>query len=204
MENSSEYKQFLSFINASTREKMDGYKLNIFENIYEWERDELEDIIWERFNNESNIELACYLPRLKKYDGIEALQNKLSECAIPSRESRMIAKVLYNSTGKDCYLDIFKENYEKSKENLYIIVTELYYCKPGKKMFDMLCDIYLNCNEELAVNSAAWGIFFYIKGIDPNITLTEKIKYIPIVNMLTECEITQRMEQFKKLKNGIM
>ena len=40
MENSSEYKQFLSFINASTREKMDGYKLNIFENIYEWERDE--------------------------------------------------------------------------------------------------------------------------------------------------------------------
>ena len=75
MENSSEYKQFLSFINASTREKMDGYKLNIFENIYEWERDELEDIIWERFNNESNIELACYLPQLKKYDGIEALQN---------------------------------------------------------------------------------------------------------------------------------
>lgn len=116
----------------------------------------------------------------------------------------MIAKVLYNSTGKDCYLDIFKENYEKLKENLYIIVTELYYCKPGKKMFDMLCDIYLNCNEELAVNSAAWGIFFYIKGIDPNITLTEKIKYIPIVNMLTECEKTQRMEQLKKLKNGIM
>ena len=32
-------------------------------------------------------------------------------------------------------------------------------------MFDMLCDIYLNCNEELVVNSAAWGIFFYIKGI---------------------------------------
>ena len=45
MENSSEYKQFLSFINASTREKMDGYKLNIFENIYEWERDELGDLI---------------------------------------------------------------------------------------------------------------------------------------------------------------
>ena len=60
------------------------------------------------------------------------------------------------------------------------------------------------CNEELVVNSAAWGIFFYIKGIDPNITLTEKIKYIPIVNMLTECEKTQRMEQLKKLKNGIM
>ena len=54
MENSSEYKQFLSFINASTREKMDGYKLNIFENIYEWERDELEDIIWERFNQTLN------------------------------------------------------------------------------------------------------------------------------------------------------
>ena len=31
MENSSEYKQFLSFLNASTREKMDEYKLNIFE-----------------------------------------------------------------------------------------------------------------------------------------------------------------------------
>ena len=51
----------------------------------------------------------------------------------------------------------------------------------------------------------SWSIiFFYIKGIDPNITLTEKIKYIPIVNMLTECEKTQRMEQLKKLKNGIM
>ena len=34
MENSSEYKHFLNFINSSTREKMDGYRLDLFENIY--------------------------------------------------------------------------------------------------------------------------------------------------------------------------
>ena len=27
---------------------MDGYKLNIFENMYEWKCDELEEMPWER------------------------------------------------------------------------------------------------------------------------------------------------------------
>lgn len=198
MEHSTEYNRFLKYIHSSTREKMDGYRPDLFEKIYEWERIELEDIIWESFNSKSEIELACYLPQLTKYNGIGALQTKLSECAIPSWDSRTIAKELYDSTGEESYLDVFKDNYIQSKEDLYTIVTELYYCKPGEKWFDMLCDIYLNCDEELAVQSAAFGVLFYIKGIDPNITTTEKIKYLPIIRMLTDCEKTQRMEQLKK------
>lgn len=52
----------------------------------------------------------------------------------------------------------------------------------------------------LMLRSAAWGVICYRKGIDPNITLTEKIKYIPIISMLTECEKTQRMTGSKPPK----
>ena len=89
---------------------MDGYTTDLFNNTYEWERDELEDIIWEQFNDNAFVELACFLPQLTKYDGNSALREKLSECVMPSRESRIIARTLYDSTGEDSYLDIFKKN----------------------------------------------------------------------------------------------
>ena len=49
---------------------MDGYYPGIMEELYDWEREKAEDIIWDAFNNKKEIELAQFLPRLEKYDGI--------------------------------------------------------------------------------------------------------------------------------------
>ena len=74
MENSIAYKQLLKQINAVGSEKLNGYYPNTLEEIYDWEREEVEDIIWDAFFNKKEIELAQFLPKLEKYDGIKALK----------------------------------------------------------------------------------------------------------------------------------
>lgn len=53
---------------------MDGYYPRVMEEIYDWEREEVENIIWDAFNNKKEIELAQFLPKLEKYNGIKALR----------------------------------------------------------------------------------------------------------------------------------
>ena len=50
--------------------------IRIMEEIYDWERDEVEDIIWDSFINKNEVELVPLLPKLEKYDGIKALKVK--------------------------------------------------------------------------------------------------------------------------------
>lgn len=35
------------------------------EEIYDWERDEVEDIIWDAFINKKEVDLAQFMPKLK-------------------------------------------------------------------------------------------------------------------------------------------
>ena len=51
MQNSNAYSYLIKQLNASGSEKKDGYYSHIMEEIYEWERDEVEDIIWSAFVN---------------------------------------------------------------------------------------------------------------------------------------------------------
>lgn len=58
------------------------------EEIFDWERDEVEDIIWNTFYKNSDTELDLFLPKLQKYDGIKALKEELLKCNIPSTALR--------------------------------------------------------------------------------------------------------------------
>ena len=50
MDNSIAYKQLLKQINAVGSEKLNGYYPNTLEEIYDWERNKVEDIIWSAFS----------------------------------------------------------------------------------------------------------------------------------------------------------
>ena len=194
MEHSDEYRKFMKYLGSSIQEKLDGFDDDLLEKIYDWERDEVEDIIWNMFHGVAGGVFACYLPKLSNYDGLNALKRSLSEYS-----NIETAKVLYESTGDDSYLDVFMENYNKSNGEGYSIVAALTYCKPCKKMFEILCDIYLNADEKLAVQQAAKGIFYYIKGINPNnLTWEEEKTYLPIWSKLADCEKSEREKYLKK------
>ena len=98
MQNSRAYADFIKQMNATGREKMDGYDSQTLEHIYDWEREEVEGIICNAFTNKNDVELAPFLPKLKKYDGIKALNKSLYLFQIPSYASVIIGQTLYEVT----------------------------------------------------------------------------------------------------------
>ena len=109
MQNSKAYDYLIKQLNANGSEKMDGYYPEVMGEIYDWEREEVEDIIWDAFFNKNEIELAQFFPELKKYDGIKVLKESPYLLQIPSEASVEIAKILYETTGDEGYLDIIKK-----------------------------------------------------------------------------------------------
>lgn len=163
MQNSSAYNYLIKQLNASGPEKRDGYYPWIMEEIYDWERDEVEDIIWDAFFNKKEVDLALFLPKLKKYDGIKALKESPYLFQIPSGASVEIAKVLYEAIEDEDYLDIIKRNIDASPDTISY-VSILSYCKPCPKLYRMLSDIYINTENEVNRSTAVTGLLFH-KGI---------------------------------------
>ena len=67
-EHSYAYNDLVKMVKAVGYEKKDGYDSKTMEEIYDWERDEVEDIIWEKFQRDKDSMLSDLLVKLKKYD----------------------------------------------------------------------------------------------------------------------------------------
>ena len=163
MQNSKAYDCLIKQLNANGSEKLDGYYPRLMEEIYDWEREEVEDIIWDAFGNKKEIELAQFLPKLKKYDGIKALKESPYLLQIPSEASVEIGKILYEVTGDEDYLNLIKRNIDASPETISYVST-LSYCKPCQRLYNILADIYINNNNKVNRNTAVMGIL-YNKGM---------------------------------------
>ena len=90
-----------------------------------------------------DVDLAIFLPKMKKYDGIKILEESPFLLRIPSEESVEISTVLYAATGNEKYLDIIKKNIGAFPNNI-CYVAMLSYCKPYEKIYKMFKDIYIN------------------------------------------------------------
>ena len=125
MKNSKAYDCLIKQLSANGSDKMDGYYPEVMEEIYDWEREEVEDIIWDAFFYKNEIELAQFFPKLKKYDGIKALKESPYLLQIPSEASVEISKILYEATGDEGYLDIIKKNIDaKVSDTSWIDMVE--------------------------------------------------------------------------------
>lgn len=199
MENSKAYKYLFEQINASGSKKLDGYNAKIIEEIYDWEREEVEDVIWKTFHKDMG--LAVYLPKLEKYDGIGALKEALRECIIPSYNSVMLSQVLYECTENEQYLDVIKENIDKD-ENKVSNVAILSYCKPCEKVYDLLVDIYLKSDDKTIRSTAVTGIL-YNKGIivDP-LNLQEIMSKVELKRKFIADDMKERKRIITMFENG--
>ena len=201
MENSIAYKQLLKQINAVGSEKLNGYYPNTLEEIYDWEREEVEDIIWDAFFNKKEIELAQFLPKLEKYDGIKALKESPYLLQIPSEASVEIGKILYEATGDEEYLDLIKRNIDASPETISF-VSILSYCKPCQRLYNILVDIYINNSNRVNRSTAVMGILYNKGIIKDRDSIKESNDVINLRKKFKSEDSAERQVILKKFENG--
>jgi len=201
MENSKGYKELIQQMNANGSKKMDGYYPRLMEEIYEWEREEVEDIIWETFVNQNDSDLAIFLPKLKKYKGIDALKSKLDTYDIPSGGSVKISQVLYEATKDNKYLDTIKQNIDL-EPNKISNVAILSYCKPCKKTYELLVDIYINSENEVVRSTAVTGILYNREIIKNPLDLQEMMMNLELERKFDLDDITERKKIMIMFENG--
>ena len=201
MDNSIAYKQLLKQINAVGSEKLNGYYPNTLEEIYDWEREEVEDIIWDAFFNKKEIELAQFLPKLEKYDGIKALKESPYLLQVPSEASVEIGKILYEVTGDEEYLDLIKRNIDASPETISY-VSILSYCKPCQRVYNILADIYINNNNSVNRSTAVMGILYNKGIIKDRYSIKESNDVINLRKKFKSEDSAERQEILKKFENG--
>ena len=172
MYHSKAYDNLIKQFNAIGLEKKDGFYSRVMEEIHDWERAEVEDFIWDAFTNKNQIELAQFLPKLEKYDGIKALKESSYLFKIPSEASVEIGKLLYEGTGDEKYLDLIKQNIDASPETISY-VSILSRCKPCHRLYSILSDIYINNINKVNRSTAVMGLL-YNKGIIRDINSIEE------------------------------
>ena len=90
MQNSKAYDCLIKQLNANGSEKMDGYYPKVMEEIYDWEREEVEDIIWDAFFNKNEIELAQKLGAIEEFT-IDRIEDNIA--VLENRETKEIVNV---------------------------------------------------------------------------------------------------------------
>lgn len=202
MENSQAYIDFIKQTKATGREKMEGYDLLTLEKVYGWEKEEVEDIIWNNFVDNNDSDLASFMPRLKKYNGIDALKSKLNTFAVPSGSSFNIAEILYNVTNEKKYIDIMIENYKLSKYGKVSMVSRLSHLAKNSDVYSILIEIYVSDNDSTNQLSALCGILWadgFLRNIDDYNEITSKMEFIRIFRGETT-EVRRKI--IMKYRNG--
>ncbi|MBE5959022.1 MAG: hypothetical protein E7254_09220 [Lachnospiraceae bacterium] len=202
MEHSEAYHLLVNQLNAVGTERMDGFYPNIIEEVYDWEKNEVEDIIWDNFVYKNEIDLAVFLPKLTKYDGIKALEERVHLSKIPSEASVEISSALYESTGDEKYLDIIKQNIDASP-NTISYVSVLSYCKPCEHLFEILSDIYVNNENKVNRNTAVMGMLYNRGIIKDRESIEESNNTIPLRGKFRSDDKQERKRILDKFKKGI-
>ncbi|MCQ2211886.1 MAG: hypothetical protein MJZ34_16515 [Paludibacteraceae bacterium] len=204
MDNSQTYKLFLEQINATGSKKKDGYYPNIMEEIYDWEREQVEDILWSKFVVENEVDLAIFMPKLVKYDGVAALKTKMREFVVPSEGSYNIAEALYIMTNESEYLRVMLENYHTINEKSTKIgfVSRLSRLAKKQEVYDILIDIYKNDEENINQTTAIVGVLWadgYLQSVDD---MDEMIKKLQLIQMFKKDSTDERKHMIANYKEG--
>lgn len=201
-DHSEAYIEFFRYLNATGMERAYGaYSPDTLNEIYDWERDEVEEKIWQEFNFHGI--LSDLVSKLQKYDGVEALNEKLREGIISSEySSRMvdIASALYEATSIEDYLEYIFEYYDKKKDNAALAV--LSYLKPCNKLYEFFKNAYLNSDDSVARSTAVDGMLYckgYIK--DPE-DLQEKGELVGMSRAFISDDRELRRKKIARFEKG--
>ena len=99
---SNSFKQIKLIATDGQRRAYQTFYPSLLDGIEDWEREEIEDYIWDCFNSGHYWDMAPLLPKLTKYDGIDALKKGYSSADGDYQRSEC-AQVLYRVTGDEQY-----------------------------------------------------------------------------------------------------
>lgn len=130
---SDAYNEFIEKV--KTDGYIQGYNSKLFELILPQERDDIEQIVEEKFND-GDYEMAIFMPNLSNVNGILKLEEKAQILKKPSYAYCEIMCVLYNTTNKEDYLEeliqILKCDNEDERMNA---VMSLLRCGKSNKLY---------------------------------------------------------------------
>lgn len=92
-QHSAEFKRLKSDLENGYAYAYTGFEKDRFDRIYDWERSEFEDVVWNAYLKGS-IKLAPMLPYLKKYDGVGKLKEDMASPETPDTWKEEISIVL--------------------------------------------------------------------------------------------------------------
>ena len=196
MEHSRAYKYLIEGVNATGYERKDGYYPLIMEQIYDWERDEAEKIIWETFHKNKDTQLAQFLPKLRNYDGIGALKRMLRKTG-----SLDVADALYRATKDARYIKFIISTHKDGKHNSRA-VSILSRMPPDKNVLDFLKEVYINSENPVNRSTAITGILHntgYIR--DPR-SISELTSTVSLARKLMSDDKEERKVLLEKFLRG--
>ena len=198
------YTEFYRQLNADGMERAyGGYSPDTLDEIFDWERDEVEKAVWTNFNSTCDGDLAVLVSKLQLYDGIEALNEKLRD-AISTNEYSLrmvfIACAAYEAALTDDYLDYVFEYYDKKKDNSAL--AALSYLKPCDKLYDFFKAVYIYSDDSTARSAAVDGMLSakgYIK--DPK-DFQERSELTGMARAFMSDDHELRQKKLSRFENG--
>lgn len=202
MSQSQAFNELINQVNAKGIQKMDGYNPNTLDEINDNERDSAEDIIWKAFHD-GDSGVAIFLPKLRKYNGIDALQNALHKCNIPSERSIDLARILYDCSKNEKYLDVFIANLKSNDEKHRVtVLTKLMDLNPSDKIFEIFENSCLYDQSKVVRSAGATGLL-YCKGYIKNpFNVTEVVQNISLKKLLMDGTLEERRKKINDLRDG--
>lgn len=201
MSQSQAYNDLINQVNATGMQKMDGYNPDILDEIYDNERDSAEDIIWKAFQD-GDSGVSIFLPKLRKYNGIDELENSLLKCVIPSGRSIELARALYTYSKDEKYLDIFVANLQSNDESHRVtVLTKLMEFSPSDKIFEIFENSCLNDLSKIARSTAATGLLYCKGHIKNPFNIMEVMQKTTLKKLLTDDTVEERQKNINALRD---
>jgi len=155
---SNAYNEFIQKV--KTDGYIQGYNSKLFELILPQERDDIEQIVEEKFNN-GDYEMAIFMPKLSNIDGIRKLDEKAQILKKTSYAYCEIMYVLYIATDKENYLDelIYVLKCDNDDERMNAVMS-LLRCGKSKKLYKVYKEQCISDEEEDVRSRCAIGMLY--------------------------------------------
>ena len=200
MENSKAYLKFINAINLREKSgRFDGYDTDLFTHCYDWERQELEQLVWDRYCKHADWGVIYFFPQLRGIDVIPKIKKDVFMAYIPSDISMELSVVLYNMLGDIKYLEIIEKNIMAKPDYIGFVPTA-FELKPDSNVYSLFRKLCIGCTNNINRMSAVRGML-YCKTIVSNPNSIPEIKlmleYDKKINKKTPEERKEAIEAFE-------